>query len=88
MTNIADHVLAMGLRNPIEALEIALLSQAMTDTSGNITAAARVLGIHRKAVERKLAKHKLSKTKFVKAQAPARGSVAAKRRKQPRGRHR
>jgi DNA-binding NtrC family response regulator len=43
----------------MEALEVALLSQAMTDANGNITAAARLLGIHRKAVERKLVKHRL-----------------------------
>ncbi|MEP6652182.1 MAG: helix-turn-helix domain-containing protein [Myxococcales bacterium] len=60
LANIADHVLGMRLPHPMEAIEVALLSQAMTDASGNITAAARLLGIHRKAVERKLVKHRLS----------------------------
>lgn len=61
LANIADHVLGMRLPHPMEAIEVALLAQAMTDTNGNITAAARLLGIHRKAVERKLAKHRLAK---------------------------
>jgi DNA-binding NtrC family response regulator len=56
---IADRILAMELKNPMEAMEIALLTQAMQATQGNITASGRLLGIHRKAVERHLAKHKI-----------------------------
>ena len=51
----------MKVPNPIEAIEIALLSQAMLAAQGNISAAARLLGIHRKSVERHLAKHKLER---------------------------
>jgi DNA-binding NtrC family response regulator len=43
----------------MEAIEIALLSSAMTAAQGNITAASRILGIHRKAVERLVTKHNL-----------------------------
>lgn len=46
----------------MQAMEIALLSRAMLVTGGNISAAARVLGMHRKAVERHLAKHRLERS--------------------------
>ena len=61
LAGIADRVLRMRLPNAMEAIEIALLSRAMLDANGNITAAGRLLGIHRKAVERALAKHKLAR---------------------------
>lgn len=63
MAAIADRILAMELENPLEAMEIALLTQAMQATEGNITASGRLLGIHRKAVERHLAKHKILRAK-------------------------
>ena len=59
ISRIAARVLTMKLTNPIEAIEIALLSQAMFAAHGNISAAARLLGMHRKSVERHLAKHGL-----------------------------
>lgn len=77
LANIADHVLGMRLPHPMEAIEVALLSQAMTDASGNITAAARLLGIHRKAVERKLVKHRLSSRPAAK-QKPAKRTIRRK----------
>jgi DNA-binding NtrC family response regulator len=61
LAGIADRVLGMKLPNAMEAVEIALLFQAMADTQGNITAASRLLGIHRKAVERLLVKHKVER---------------------------
>lgn len=57
----------MKLENPLEAMEIALLSQAMLATEGNITASGRLLGIHRKAVERHLTKHKIPRAKSKRA---------------------
>lgn len=57
--DIATRLLGMNLSNPMEAIEIALLSSALTAVQGNITAASRILGIHRKAVERLVTKHKL-----------------------------
>jgi len=44
--------------NKLEAVEAALISQAMAISGGNKTAAARLLGVHRKSVERKLDKYK------------------------------
>jgi DNA-binding NtrC family response regulator len=61
LAGVANRVLDMKLANPMEAIEIALLSRAILDTEGNITAAAELLGIHRKAVERLLVKHKLNR---------------------------
>lgn len=61
LAGVANRVLDMKLSNPMEAIEIALLSRAILDTEGNITAAAELLGIHRKAVERLLVKHKLNR---------------------------
>lgn len=63
LATIADRILSMNLKNPMEAMEIALLTQAMQATQGNITASGRLLGIHRKAVERHLAKHKIQRPK-------------------------
>src|SRR2546423_1458580 len=57
LSALADRVLAMELRHPMEAMRVALLSRAMAGANGNVTAAARLLGLHRKAVERLLAKH-------------------------------
>lgn len=44
--------------NKLEAVEAALISQAMSLSGGNKTAAARLLGVHRKSVERKLDKYR------------------------------
>ncbi len=71
LAGIADHVMRMRLPKAMEAMEIALLSRAMEEAGGNITAAGRLLGIHRKAVERALVKHKL-------------GSSSMRRRGRPR----
>jgi DNA-binding NtrC family response regulator len=60
--DIAGRLLGMNLPNPMEAIEIALLASAMTSAEGNITAASRILGIHRKAVERLVTKHKLKRS--------------------------
>jgi DNA-binding NtrC family response regulator len=67
LAHVADRVLAMNLKNPMHAMEMALLTQAMVATHGNITASGRLLGIHRKAVERHLAKHKIQRVKAKRA---------------------
>jgi DNA-binding NtrC family response regulator len=66
LAHVADRVLAMNLKNPMEAMEIALLTQAMVATNGNITASGRLLGIHRKAVERHLTKHRIQRARSAK----------------------
>lgn len=41
---------------PIQRVEWEHIAQAMTDASGNVSAAARLLGMHRRSLQRKLAK--------------------------------
>ena len=59
--DVAARLLGMKLPKPMEAIEVALLSSAMTAAEGNITGASRILGIHRKAVERLVTKHRLKR---------------------------
>jgi len=61
LARIAERVLTLELPNPIEAFEIAILSRALSAAHGNISAAARMLGMHRKSVERHLSKHGLER---------------------------
>ena len=49
----ADEVLEM---TPLSRVEWEHIQQAMTDTEGNVSAAARLLGMHRRTLQRKLAK--------------------------------
>ncbi len=42
---------------PLSRIEWEHIQQAMTDTDGNVSAAARLLGMHRRSLQRKLAKH-------------------------------
>jgi DNA-binding NtrC family response regulator len=54
---LAERLLRLPVRNKLAAVEEALLSMAMENCDGNKSAAARMLGLHRKAVERKLEKY-------------------------------
>jgi DNA-binding NtrC family response regulator len=54
---LAERLLRLPVRNKLAAVEEALLSMAMETCFGNKSAAARMLGLHRKAVERKLEKY-------------------------------
>jgi len=56
---LAERLLRLPVRNKLAAVEEALLSMAMGHCDGNKSAAARMLGLHRKAVERKLEKYDL-----------------------------
>jgi len=56
LQEMARALLRMPLPNKLEAMESALLQEAMTLAGGNKTRAARLLGVHRKAVERRLEK--------------------------------
>src|SRR5262249_55628100 len=53
---LARAVLQTPAANNLEAIEEALLTEAMALAGGNKSAAARLLGISRKAVERRLAR--------------------------------
>ena len=56
---IIARLLDLPVDNKLAAVEAALLESAMRVTSGNKSAAARLLGVHRKAVERKLEKYRV-----------------------------
>lgn len=54
LSALVSSVLARPLEKPLEAIEWMLIDQAMAQEHGNRSAAARLLGIHRKALERRL----------------------------------
>ena len=51
---IARSILRMPVENKLQAVEDALIAEAMALSEGNQTAAARLLGVHRKAVGRRI----------------------------------
>src|SRR5450432_398177 len=69
LVSLAERLLDLPIGNKLAALEAALLESAMRVSRGNKSAAARLLGLHRKAVERKLEKYEV---RFVTGPAPAR----------------
>jgi DNA-binding NtrC family response regulator len=59
LASLAVRLLKLPVGNKLAAVEMALLDSAMRECGGNKSAAARLLGLHRKAVERKLEKYEL-----------------------------
>lgn len=58
LRTLVGRLLDLPVGNKLAAVEAALLEQAMRAAAGNKTAAGRLLGLHRKAVERKLEKYR------------------------------
>jgi DNA-binding NtrC family response regulator len=56
---LAERLLDLPVGNKLAAVEAALLESALRASRGNKSAAARLLGLHRKAVERKLEKYEV-----------------------------
>ena len=54
ITKLAREIIAMPVENKIEAIYDALVEEAVALSAGNKTQAARLLGVHRKVVERRL----------------------------------
>jgi two-component system response regulator HydG len=52
--NFAAQVLQLEVENKLEFVRCALIREAMNRAEGNKTAAARLLGVHRKVIERGL----------------------------------
>ena len=50
----ARSLLASSIEDKLEAMESALIREALELSDGNKSAAARLLGVHRKVVERRL----------------------------------
>lgn len=56
LSQAARSILRMNLANKLDATEEALVREALAFTAGNQAAAARLLGVHRKVIERRLDK--------------------------------
>ena len=54
LAQLARVILRLPVSDKLDAIESALVSAAMTLASGNKSAAARLLGVHRKVVERRM----------------------------------
>lgn len=54
--DVADMALAEPTMTPLARLEWEHIQQALQETGGNIAAAARLLGMHRRSLQRKLGK--------------------------------
>lgn len=61
--NLADHFLNGGffLEEAVEILERTLITRALERTSGNRSAASKLLGIHRNTLQRKLLDFKVER---------------------------
>ena len=55
INTLADSILKVDVTNKFSAIEKALLARALELSAGNKSAAARLLGVHRKVIERKCA---------------------------------
>lgn len=56
LAGAADDIETTTTMTPLSRLEWEHIQQALRDTDGNIAAAARLLGMHRRSLQRKLAK--------------------------------
>jgi DNA-binding NtrC family response regulator len=54
LQSTAQHILRLPIENKLEAIEEALIAEAVRLSDGNKSGAARLLGMHRKAVSRRL----------------------------------
>lgn len=62
LARMARTILRLPFPNKIDAMEAALVHEAVRMVSGNKSAAARILGVHRRIVERRLDKHSSNET--------------------------
>lgn len=62
LSRLARTILRLPMQDKLDAIEAALVTEAIRMTAGNKSAAARLLGVHRRVVERRLDKHSSSET--------------------------
>lgn len=60
LATLADDVLALDVGDKMHAVQSVLIERSLARCGGNKSAAARVLGVHRKVLERWLVKHEFS----------------------------
>ena len=79
---LVEHLVGKGffLEEVVELLERTLIERALERTSGNRSAASKLLGIHRNTLQRKMAEYKLGpqkpRRKPVRAESRARRKAA------------
>jgi transcriptional regulator of acetoin/glycerol metabolism len=61
LDDLAKSVLALPSRARLRDAEKAVVAHALASANGNVSAAARLLGIDRKALERKIRRHGLQR---------------------------
>ena len=61
LDDLAKSVLALPSRARLKDAERAVVAHALASSNGNVSAAARLLGIDRKALERKIRRHGLGR---------------------------
>ena len=54
LQRFAKHLLHLDIENKLPALEFALINQAINESRGNKSKAAKMLGVHRKYIERRI----------------------------------
>jgi DNA-binding NtrC family response regulator len=79
LKTLVGRLLDLPVGNKLAAVEAALLEQAMQASCGNKTEAARMLGLHRKAIARKLEKHGVKRWSGSMPPAPPRDADATVR---------
>ena len=62
LDDLAKSVLALPSRARLKDAEKAVVMHALASSGGNVSAAARLLGIDRKALERKIRRHGLGRS--------------------------
>ncbi len=78
--SLVEHLIESGffLEEAVEILEKTLIQRALAGTSGNRSAASKLLGIHRNTLQRKMIEYKLGEPRV--RRKPARRVQAARKR--------
>jgi DNA-binding protein Fis len=78
--SLVEHLMGNGffLEEAVEILERSLIGRALNQTTGNQSAAAKLLGIHRNTLQRKMVQYALEPA--ANRRKPARSELAARKR--------
>jgi DNA-binding NtrC family response regulator len=78
--SLVQHLMDKGffLEQAVELVERTMISQALSRSRGNQSAASKVLGIHRNTLQRKMVEYQLD-GKRVRRKPPARAQATRKR---------
>lgn len=78
--SLVEHLMGNGffLEEAVEILERSLIERALDSTTGNRSAAAKLLGIHRNTLQRKMVEYELAPART--RRKPVRGERPARKR--------